>query len=107
MSNSLTDGQKAVLKAFHEFNRPMDDQALTVYVHHIADTPMSSSGIRSRRAELTRTTPLPLVKVTGIKTLASGRKAAVHGLTTAGKAKAKALFDPKPTTKKKVAVNAP
>lgn len=106
MSNSLTDGQTAVLKAFHEFGRPMDDQALTVYVHHIADEPMSSSGIRSRRAELGRATPLPLIKVTGTKVLSSGRSAAVHGLTTAGKAKAKALFDKKTTTKK-VTVSAP
>ena len=80
LAASLTKGQRAVLRAFSDFGA-MDDTALTVYVHHIADVSMSSSGIRSRRAELVRK---GLVAVTGIKTLKSGRNAAIHGLTSTG-----------------------
>ena len=87
MTNTLTDGQKAVLSAFHGFG-PMDDVALTVYVHHISDVPMSSSGIRTRRSELLRK---GLLEVTGAKRLKSGRFAHVHGLTPAGKRLARAL----------------
>lgn len=78
----LTAGQEAVLRAFYEF-APMDDTALTVYVHHISGRSMSSSGIRSRRAELVRK---GLVAVTGVKTLKSGRNAAIHGITLRGRA---------------------
>jgi hypothetical protein len=65
----------------------MDDQALTVYVHHIEDDGQSSSGIRSRRAELCRRdgNRPPLLQVVGTKKLKSGRRAAVHGLTKTGK----------------------
>lgn len=94
MKNSLTDGQKAVLRAFHEFGRPLDDLALSVYVHHIEDDPMSSSGIRSRRAELSRPTEArkAYVQLVGTKRLKSGRRAAVHGLTKAGQKAADRLF---------------
>jgi len=78
---SLTKGQRTVLAAFKSFGA-MDDLALTVYVHHVAESPMSSSGIRSRRAELVRK---GLLTVTGVKTLKSGRAAAIHGITLQGK----------------------
>lgn len=94
MANSLTDGQTAVLRAFHDFGRPMDDLALTVYVHHIEDDPMSSSGIRTRRAELSRRTDTrpPFLHVVGTKVLKSGRNAAIHDLTPAGRRAANKLF---------------
>jgi hypothetical protein len=80
--SGLTDGQRNVLRAFYEFG-PMDDTALTVYVHHVADKAMSSSGIRTRRAELTRTAP-PLLQAVDTKRLKSGRRAAIHALTPTG-----------------------
>lgn len=79
---ALTNGQLSVLAALDAFGKPMDDVALTTYVHHIADSPMASSGIRSRRAELVRQ---GYVAVTGSKRLHSGRKAAIHGLTSKGR----------------------
>lgn len=94
MSNSLlTEGQTAVLRAFHEFG-PMTDVALSVYVHHVSETSMSSSGIRSRRAELTRPTAQrgSLLHVVGTKKLKSGRRAAVHALTNEGYRSAETLF---------------
>ena len=78
----ITNGQRSVLEAFKTLGS-MDDTALAVYVHHIADTGMSSSGIRTRRRELQ---DLGLVTVVGTKRLASGRSAAIHGITKAGKA---------------------
>lgn len=63
----------------------MSDIALETYVHHIADVPMSSSGIRTRRAELA---DKGLLKITGTKKLKSGRRAAVYGLTYNGARKA-------------------
>jgi hypothetical protein len=80
LASSLTKGQQAVLRAFSDFGA-MDDTALTVYVHHIADVAMSSSGIRSRRAELARK---GLLAVVGVKQLKSGRNAAIHGITRKG-----------------------
>jgi len=80
LAASLTKGQRAVLRAFSDFGA-MDDTALTVYVHHIADQAMSSSGIRTRRAELGRK---GLIEVVGVKTLKSGRNAAIHGLSSRG-----------------------
>lgn len=77
----LTPGQQVVLQAFKDFGN-MDDVALTVYVHHVAEASMSSSGIRSRRAELARK---GLLNITDIKTAKSGRSMCVHGLSTAGK----------------------
>lgn len=94
MSNSLlTEGQIAVLQAFHEFG-PMTDVALSVYVHHVSEASMSSSGIRSRRAELTRPTAQrkSFLHAVGTKKLKSGRRAAVHALTDEGRRAAEALF---------------
>lgn len=97
---NLTDGQIAVLRAFWGFGKPLDDQALAVYVHHIEDDPMSSSSVRSRRAELTRpifnergeAVTKPLVAAVDTKRLRSGRRAAVHALTPAGQKVAETLF---------------
>lgn len=87
MHSNLTTGQKAVLRAFHEFG-DMTDVALATYVHHVSQENMSSSGIRSRRAELVRK---GLVDVTGTKKMKSGRYAAVHGLTALGIKDARSL----------------
>ncbi len=90
MSNSpLTVGQTAVLRAFYEFG-PMTDVALSVYVHHVSEVAMSSSGIRSRRAELVRSS---LLHAVGTKKLKSGRRAAVHSLTSEGRELAELIFD--------------
>jgi predicted ArsR family transcriptional regulator len=80
MSPSLTHGQEAVIKAFGQIGS-IDDTGLAVYIHHVADISMSSSGVRSRRAELVRK---GLVTVTGVKTTKSGRAQAIHGLTIKG-----------------------
>lgn len=85
----MTPGQAVVLRAFAEFG-DMTDVALATYVHHIADEPMSSSGIRTRRAELTRFVPA-LLEVVDTKVLKSGRRAAIHGLTDEGRKVALAL----------------
>lgn len=84
MSNSLlTPGQIEVLRAFLEHG-PMHDAELATFVHHRSPLNMSSSGIRTRRAELTRTDP-PLVQASGIeRRMKSGRNAAVHSLTVEG-----------------------
>lgn len=80
MTEGLTTGQSVVLRAFNEFGA-MDDTTLAVYVHHIAEQPMSSSGIRTRRAELARK---GLLTVVDTKKLKSGRRAAIHDLTVDG-----------------------
>lgn len=77
---NLTKGQQAVLKAFAAFG-DMDDVALSVYMHHVADVNMSSSGIRTRRCELVRK---GLLNYVGTKRLKSGRKAKLYGLSNAG-----------------------
>lgn len=83
MTNSLTAGQTQVLSAFFEHG-PMHDAELATFVHHRSPLNMSSSGIRTRRAELTRMNP-PLVQASGIeRRMKSGRNAAVHSLTTEG-----------------------
>lgn len=92
----LSPGQRTVLTAFQSFDQ-MDDVILTVYVHHIADSPMSSSGIRTRRAELVRKGCL---RVVGTKTLKSGRPAAVFGITAKGR---RALVQRKRTARKATA----
>jgi hypothetical protein len=81
MSN-LTECQAEVLEALSTFPRGIDDQGLAAFVHHISDVPMSSSGVRSRRAELVRK---GLVTVVGLKTTKSGRQASIHALTIRGK----------------------
>lgn len=78
--SKLTKGQEAVLKAFSAIG-PVDDVGLAVYVHHVAEISMSSSGVRSRRAELVNK---GLVRVTGSKRTKSGRTACIHRLTSKG-----------------------
>lgn len=87
MTKSLTNGQMAVLRAFNEFGS-MTDLALSVYVHHVAEESMSSSGIRTRRSELSRR---GLLEDVGTRKLKSGRKAIVHGLTNRGRQIAESL----------------
>jgi hypothetical protein len=87
-NNSLTDGQLAVLKAFHDFE-PMTDEVLAVWIHHFAGVQMSSSGVRTRRSELTKA---GFVTAVGEKKTRA-RKAAVHDLTPKGRKLAKELFN--------------
>lgn len=89
MTTDLTQGQLAVLRAFHEFG-PMTDVALSVYVHHVSESNMSSSGIRTRRAELGRK---GLITAVDTKLMKSGRSAAVHDLTDVGAVVASRVFD--------------
>lgn len=77
----ITNGQQAVLEGFKTLG-PCDDTALAVYVHHIADNNMSSSGIRTRRRELQ---DKGLVETVGSKLLPSGREAAIHNINADGK----------------------
>lgn len=77
----LTNGQTEVLKAFKALGS-IDDGALAAYVHHMGAVSMSSSGVRSRRAELVRK---GAIQVTGTHRLRSNRSAAIHGLTTDGR----------------------
>jgi hypothetical protein len=90
---SLTDGQLAVLKAFHDFE-PMTDEVLAVWIHHFEGKPMSSSGVRTRRAELSRPSDDrgALVHVVGEKKTRT-RRALVHHLTPEGAKLAKELFN--------------
>lgn len=87
MTPTLTDGQKAVLRAFYTFG-PMDDVALSVYVHHVEDLEMSSSGIRTRRSELARK---GLLAPYGTKRAKSGRHATIWALSPAAKPIARKL----------------
>lgn len=85
----LTPGQEVVLTALADFGKPIDDTGLAVYVHHAMGRVMSSSGVRSRRAELVRK---GLVSVTGTHPTKSGRAASIHGLTAAGQRQARSLL---------------
>lgn len=80
--SKLSRGQQTVLRALKDFGRA-DDTALAVYVHHVADADMSSSGVRSRRAELAWK---GFVTVVGVKRTKSGRSAAIHAITKKGEA---------------------
>lgn len=72
---SLTLGQTEVLSVMRDFKHALPDQALVPYAQHAAGLRMSSSGIRSRRAELTR---LGLVQAAGTVKTGSGRSAATY-----------------------------
>lgn len=97
----LTTGQLEVLKAFDTLGK-VDDGALAAYVHHMSRASMSSSGVRSRRAELVRKGAL---KITGTHRLKSGRRAAIHGLSISGRQALRAsLKASKKSAKAKVAV---
>jgi|ERR1035437_4481938 hypothetical protein len=77
----LSPGQRTVLQAFADYG-DLDDVGLSVYIHHVADKSMSSSGIRTRRCELAR---LGFVRVVGVKQTKSGRSEAVNGITAKGR----------------------
>ena len=73
---TLTDGQEAVYNAMKDWRRPIPDHALVPLVQHVAGQRLSSSGIRTRRCELTRK---GIVVETGSGvTMPSGRKAATY-----------------------------
>jgi hypothetical protein len=76
----LTTNQRVVLRALKEYGQA-DDVTLSVYVHQMGMSDMSSSGVRSRRAELVRN---GLVEVVGVRKMRSGKSAAVHAITTKG-----------------------
>lgn len=88
----LTPGQAEVLKAFLDHG-PMHDAELATFVHHHSALTMSSSGIRSRRSELSKMVP-PLLQPVGVRTMKSGRNSAIHGLTLDGYAVAEELTAP-------------
>jgi hypothetical protein len=69
----MTNSQSSVLDVLDIYG-PMSDQALVPLAQHMGEVHQSSSGIRSRRAELTR---MGLVQKVGTVTLPSGRSAAV------------------------------
>lgn len=69
----MTPSQEAVLEVLREFG-PLPDHALVPLAQHVSRVPLSSSGIRSRRAEL-----VAMDKVTEVDTvqMPSGRSASV------------------------------
>lgn len=69
----MTTTQEAVL-AVLKAHGPLPDHALVPIVQHVAQKHMSSSSIRSRRAELTRAGDVIWVSEV---TMPSGRRAAV------------------------------
>jgi aryl-alcohol dehydrogenase-like predicted oxidoreductase len=73
----LTTNQRVVLQALKDYGSA-DDVTLAVYVHQMGESDMSSSGVRSRRAELVRK---GLVEVVGVRKMRSGKSAAVHAIT--------------------------
>lgn len=72
----MSNGQTAVLAVLKQHG-PLPDHALVPIVQHVHGTHMSSSGIRSRRAELERAGYV--IQVDSVK-MPSGRKAAVWDL---------------------------
>ena len=72
---SLTDNQAAVYDALAVYG-PLPDHALVPIVQHVENVHQSSSGIRTRRAELEAK---GLVQVTGaFVRMPSGRRAYFH-----------------------------
>jgi hypothetical protein len=84
----LTTNQSVVLRALKDYGAA-DDVTLSVYVHQMGMSDMSSSGVRSRRAELVRK---GLVEIVGVRKMRSGKSAAIHALTAAGRAEARKLI---------------
>jgi len=81
MKIHLTPGQEAVLRTFADYGE-LDDVGLAYFVHHKSNFDMSSSGARSRRAELVRA---GLLGVSGVTRAKSGRSAAIHSITSKGR----------------------
>jgi hypothetical protein len=72
--NNVTETQQVILRVFREFG-PMCDASLVARLRLLAPLLASESGIRSRRAELTR---LGLIEDSGeLVKLSSGRRAIV------------------------------
>lgn len=69
----MTTHQKQVMHMLAEYG-PLPDHVLVPLAQHLADVPMSSSSIRSRRAELAK---LGRVEQVGQIEMPSGRGAAV------------------------------
>lgn len=74
--HQVTSGQSAVLGVLEQ-HAPLPDHALVPLVQHVANVRMSSSGIRSRRAELVEQGK---VKQVDTVKMPSGREAAVWDL---------------------------
>lgn len=72
---SLTKRQAEVYDVFQEFGVALPDHALVPLAQHASRVHQSSSGIRSRRAELTRK---GLVQQVGTTKTGSGRTAGVY-----------------------------
>lgn len=73
VDTNITDSQRAVYEVLRDYG-PLPDVALVPLAQHVMHNPQSSSGIRSRRAELVRKGFI--TEIDSIKT-ASGRKAGV------------------------------
>jgi hypothetical protein len=71
----VTERQAEVYRVMRSVRRPVADHALVPLAQHMSSVHQSSSGIRSRRAELTQK---GLVIPTGSTTTGSGRKAVVY-----------------------------
>jgi hypothetical protein len=70
---TLTTGQADVFQTMKDWKRPIPDHALVPLVQHVAGHRLSSSGVRTRRHELTR---LGLVRETpNTVKMPSGRRA--------------------------------
>jgi hypothetical protein len=69
----MTKSQQDVLGVIKQYG-PMPDVALVPMAQHVANIHQSSSGVRSRRAELAAA---GLVQIVGRQKLPSGRSAAV------------------------------
>lgn len=69
---TVTQSQADVYRVIKSIGKPLPDHALVPLAQHVAPVHQSSSGIRSRRKELT---DLGLVKQVGNTTTASGRTA--------------------------------
>jgi hypothetical protein len=74
MSQKLTDSQQSVLGVLKQYGA-LADHALVPLAQHQMGVHQSSSGIRSRRKELT---DFGLVKPVGSTKTGSGRKAAIY-----------------------------
>lgn len=71
----LTTAQSEVLNVFQTYGVPLPDHALVPLAQHAVRVHQSSSGIRTRRRELT---DLGLLKRSGTTKTGSGRAAGVY-----------------------------
>lgn len=70
----VTDRQQQVYTALKDYG-PLPDHALVPLAQHVVKLPQSSSGIRTRRKELS---DLGLAAAVSTTTTRSGRQAAIH-----------------------------